>query len=259
MGIGIALLPQGRDMKLLRRKFLELTGGIVAAAAFPQFALADNYPTRPVRIIAGFAAGGGVDITARLIGQWLADRLGQSFVVENRAGAGGNIGTEAVVNAAPDGYTLLLATIPNAVNATLYEKLNFNFIRDIAPVGGIIRVPQVILVHPAVPAKTLPEFIAYAKANPEKVNMGSAGSGSAPHLAGALFSFLAGIKMVHVAYRGQGPALADLLSGQVQVFFATTPGMTDFIRSGKLRALAVTTASRAEVLPDLPTVGEFVP
>jgi tripartite-type tricarboxylate transporter receptor subunit TctC len=153
----------------------------------------------------------------------------------------------------------LLATIPNAVNATLYEKLNFNFIRDIAPVGGIIRVPLVILVHPSVPAKTLPEFIAYAKANPEKVNMGSAGSGSAPHLAGALFSFLAGIKMVHVPYRGQGPALADLLSGQVQIFFATTPGMTDFIRSGKLRALAVTTASRAEVLPDLPTLGEFVP
>jgi tripartite-type tricarboxylate transporter receptor subunit TctC len=212
-----------------------------------------------VRIIAGFAAGGGVDITARLIGEWLSERLGQPFVTENRAGAGGNIGTEAVVNAVPDGYTLLLATIPNAVNATLYEKLSFNFIRDIAPVGGIIRVPQVILVHPSVPVKTIPDFIAYAKANPEKVNMGSAGSGSAPHLAGVLFSYLAGIKMVHVPYRGQGPALADLLSGQVQVFFATTPGMTDFIRSGKLRALAVTTALRAEVLPELPTVGEFVP
>src|SRR5882724_7090235 len=246
-------------MKLLRRQFLQLAGAAAAAPAFPQRAAALDYPTRPVRIIAGFAAGGGVDVTARLIGQWLTDRLGQSFVIENRPGAGGNIGTEAVVNAAPDGYTLLLATIPNAVNATLYEKLNFNFIRDIAPVGGIIRVPQVVLVHPSVPAKTIPEFIAYAKTNPEKVNMGSAGSGSAPHLAGALFSFLTGIKMVHVPYRGQGPALADLLSGQVQAFFATTPGMTEFIRSGKLRALAVTTASRAEVLPDLPTVGEFVP
>jgi tripartite-type tricarboxylate transporter receptor subunit TctC len=246
-------------MKLPRRRFLHLAASVAALPAVSRIARAQGYPSRPVRIIAAFAAGGGVDITARLIGEWLSERLGQSFVTENRTGAGGNIGTEAVVNAAPDGYTLLLATIPNAVNATLYEKLNFNFIRDIAPVGGIIRVAQVILVHPSVPAKTLPEFIAYAKANPEKVNMGSAGSGSAPHLAGALFGFLAGIKMVHVPYRGQGPALADLLSGQVQVFFATTPGMTDFIRSGKLRALAVTTASRAEVLPDLPTIGEFVP
>jgi len=246
-------------MILNRRQFLHLAAGAAALPAVSRVAWAQAYPTRPVRIIVGFGAGGGVDITARLIGERLSERLGQSFVTENRTGASGNIGTEAVVNAAPDGYTLLLATIPNAVNATLYEKLNFNFIRDIAPVGGIIRVPQVILVHPSVPAKTIPEFIAYAKANPDKVNMGSAGSGSAPHLAGALFSFLAGIKMVHVPYRGQGPALADLLSGQVQVFFATTPGMTDFIRSGKLRALAVTTASRAEVLPDLPTVGEFVP
>src|SRR5213078_2335929 len=171
MGIGIALLPQGRDMKLLRRKFLELTGGIVAAAAFPQFALAENYPARPVRIIAGFAAGGGVDITARLIGQWLSDRLGQSFVTENRPGAGGNIGTEAVVNATPDGHTLLLATVPNAVNGALYEKLNFNFIRDIAPVAGVIRVPMVILVHPSVPAKTVPEFTAFSKTNPGNVNM----------------------------------------------------------------------------------------
>jgi tripartite-type tricarboxylate transporter receptor subunit TctC len=246
-------------MRLARRQLLQLAAGAAALPARSQSARAQAYPSRPVRIIAGFAAGGGVDITARLIGEWLSERLGQSFVTENRAGAGGNIGTEAVVNAAPDGYTLLLATIPNAVNATLYEKLNFNFIRDIAPVGGIIRVPQVILVHPSVPAKTIPEFIAYAKANPEKINMGSAGSGSAPHLAGVLFSYLTGIKMVHVPYRGQGPALADLLSGQVQVFFATTPGMTDFIRSGRLRALAVTTASRAEVLPELPTVGDFVP
>jgi tripartite-type tricarboxylate transporter receptor subunit TctC len=242
-----------------RRQFLHLAAGAAALPALLSIARAQAYPSRPVRIIAGFAAGGGVDITARLIGEWLSERLGQSFITENRAGAGGNIGTEVVVNAAPDGYTLLLATIPNAVNATLYEKLNFNFIRDIAPVGGIIRVPQIILVHPSVPAKTVPEFIAYAKANPDKVNMGSAGSGSAPHLAGALFGFSAGITMVHVPYRGQGAALADLLSGQVQVFFATTPGMTDFIRSGKLRALAVTTASRVEMLPDVPTAGEFLP
>jgi tripartite-type tricarboxylate transporter receptor subunit TctC len=246
-------------MKLPRRQFLHLAAGAAALPIISRRARAQAYPSRPVRIIAGFPAGGGVDITARLIGEWLSERLGQQFIIDNRPGASGNIGTEAVVKAPADGHTLLLATIPNAVNATLYEKLNFNFIRDIAPVGGVIRVPQVILVHPSVPAKTIPEFIAYAKANPEKVNMGSAGSGSAPHLAGALFSFLSGIKMVHVPYRGQGPALTDLLSGQVQVFFATTPGMTDFIRSGKLRALAVTTASRAQVLPDLPTLGEFVP
>jgi len=258
-GIGIAFPPRGRDMKLLRRKFLELAGGVVAAAAFPPFASADDYPARPVRIIAGFAAGGGVDITARLIGQWLADRLGQSFVVENRAGAGGNIGTEAVVNAAPDGYTLLLATVPNAVNASLYDKLNFNFIRGIAPVAGIVRVPMVILLHPSVPAKTVPEFISYAKANPGKINMASAGNGSAPHMAGELFKMMAGVDMVHVPYRGQGPALSDLLGGQVQVYFATAPGTTDYIATGKLRALAVTSASRAELLPELPTVADFVP
>ena len=224
-----------------------------------RIASAQAYPARPVRIIVAFAAGGGVDITARLIGQWLSDRLGQSFITENRPGAGGNIGTEAVVNAPPDGYTLLLATVPNAVNATLYEKLNFSFIRDIAPVAGIIRVPQVILVHPSLPAKTVPEFISYAKANPGKVNMASAGNGSAPHMAGELFNVMAGVHIVHVPYRGQGPALTDLLGGQVQVLFATTPGTTDFIRTGKLRALAVTTASRAEVLPDLPTVADFLP
>src|SRR5712672_2290265 len=246
-------------MKLLRRQFLKLAGVIVAAPAFPRLASALDYPSRPVRIIAGFAAGGGVDITARLIGQWLTDRLGQSFVIENRPGAGGNIGTEAVVNAAPDGYTLLLATVPNAVNATLYEKLSFNFVRDIAPVAGIIRVPQIILLQPSVPAKTVPDFIAYAKANPGKVNMASAGSGSAPHMAGELFNVMVGTSMVHVAYRGQGQALADLLGGQVQVMFATTPGTIDYIKTGKLRALAVTTTSRAQVLPDLPTVGDFVP
>jgi len=246
-------------MKLLRRQFLKLAGIIVAAPAFPRLASALDYPTRPVRIVAGFAAGGGVDITARLIGQWLTDRLGQSFVIENRAGAGGNIGTEAVANAAPDGYTLLLATVPNAVNASLYEKLNFNFIRDIAPVAGIIRVPMVILLNPSVPAKTVPEFIAYAKANPGKVNMASAGNGSAPHMAGELFKMMAGVNLVHVPYRGQGPALTDLLGGEVQVLFATAPGTTDYIATRKLRALAVTSASRAEVLPELPTVADSVP
>jgi tripartite-type tricarboxylate transporter receptor subunit TctC len=246
-------------MKLPRRKFLHLTVGAAALPPVSRIAWAQTYPTRPVRIVAAFAAGGGVDITARLIGQWLSDRLGQAFVVENRPGAGGNIGTEAVVNAPSDGHTLLLATVPNAVNATLYEKLNFNFIRDTAPVSGIIRVPMVILLHPSVPAKTVPELIAYAKANPGKVNMASAGTGSGPHMAGALFNFIAGVNMVHVPYRGQGPALSDLLGGQVQVYFATTPGTSDFVRTGRLRALAVTSPTRAEVFSELPRVGDFVP
>jgi tripartite-type tricarboxylate transporter receptor subunit TctC len=246
-------------MKLLRRTLMSSAAAALAAAAFPHFASAEDYPTRPVRIVAGFAAGGGVDITARLIGQWLNERLGQSFVTENRPGAGGNIGTEAVVNAAPDGYTLLLATVPNAVNASLYEKLNFNFIRDTAPVAGIIRVPMVILLNPSVPAKTVPEFIDYAKANPGKINMASAGNGSAPHMAGELFKMMAGVNLVHIPYRGQGPALTDLLGGDVQVLFATAPGTTDYIRTGKLRALAITTAARAKMLPELPTVADFVP
>jgi tripartite-type tricarboxylate transporter receptor subunit TctC len=246
-------------MKLPRRTLLTSAATALAAAALPRFASGEDYPSRPVRIIAGFAAGGGVDITARLIGQWLNERLGQSFVTENRPGAGGNIGTEAVVNAAPDGYTLLLSTVPNAVNASLYEKLNFNFLRDTAPVGGIIRVPMVILLNPSVPAKTVPEFIGYAKANPGKINMASAGNGSAPHMAGELFKMLAGVDLVHIPYRGQGPALTDLLGGDVQVLFATAPGTTDYIRTGKLRALAVTSAARAEVLPELPTVADFVP
>jgi tripartite-type tricarboxylate transporter receptor subunit TctC len=246
-------------MKLPRRVLITSAAATLVAASFPRLASADDYPTRPVRIIAGFAAGGGVDVTARLIGQWLAGRLGQSFVIENRTGAGGNVGTEAVVNAAPDGYTLLLATVPNAVNASLYEKLNFNFIRDTAPVAGIIRVPMVMLLNPSVPAKTVAEFIAYAKANPEKVNMASAGNGSAPHMAGELFKIMAGVNLVHVPYRGQGPALSDLLGGQVQVLFAATPGTTDYIATGKLRALAVTSAVRAEVLPQLPVIADFVP
>jgi tripartite-type tricarboxylate transporter receptor subunit TctC len=246
-------------VKLLRRKFLRLAAAALAAAALPRGAAAQDYPSRPVRIVAGFAAGGGVDITARLIGQWLADRLGQSFVIENRPGAGGNIGTEAVVNAAPDGYTLLLSTVPNAVNASLYEKLNFNFLRDTAPVAGIIRVPMVILLNPSVPATTVPEFIAYANAKPGKINMASAGNGSAPHIAGELFKMMAGVDLVHIPYRGQGPALTDLLGGDVQVLFATAPGTSDYIKTGKLRALAVTSAARATILPQLATVGDFVP
>ena len=211
-----------------------------------------------MRIVAGFAAGGGVDITARLIGQWFSQRLGQPFVTENRPGAGGNIGTETVVNAAPDGHMLLLSTLPNAVNATLYENLNFNFMRDTVPVAGIIRVPMAILVHPSLPANSVAELIAYAKQNPGKINMASAGTGSAPHMAGELFKYMAGVNMVHVPYRGQGPALTDLLAGTVQVLFATTPGTADFIRSGKLRALGVTTASQAELFSTLPKVGDTV-
>jgi tripartite-type tricarboxylate transporter receptor subunit TctC len=245
-------------MRISRRKFLHLSAGVAALPAASPRASANTYPTRPVRILAGFAAGGGVDITARIIGQRLSDRLGQSFITENRPGAGGNIATDLVVNAPPDGYTLLLSTVPNAVNATLYDNLGFDFMRDTAPVAGIIRVAMVVLVHPSVPANTLREFLSYVKANPGKVNMASAGIGSAPHMAGELFNFMAGVKMVHVPYRGQGPALADLLGGQVQVLFATTPGITDYIKSGRLRALGVTTASRVDVLPDVPPVGDVV-
>jgi tripartite-type tricarboxylate transporter receptor subunit TctC len=245
-------------MRISRRKFLHLSAGVAALPAASPRASANTYPTRPVRILAGFAAGGGVDITARIIGQWLSDRLGRSFITENRPGAGGNIATDLVVNAPADGYTLLLSTVPNAVNATLYENLGFDFMRDTAPVAGIIRVAMVVLVHPSVPANTLPEFLSYVKANPGKVNMASAGIGSAPHMAGELFNFMAGVKMVHVPYRGQGPALADLLGGQVEVLFATTPGITDYIKSGRLRALGVTTASRVDVLPDVPPIGDVV-
>jgi tripartite-type tricarboxylate transporter receptor subunit TctC len=245
--------------RLPRREFVRLAAAAAVVPALPRLASAQAYPTRMVRIVVGFAAGGGVDITARLIGQWLSERLGQSFVVENRPGADGNLGTEAVINAPGDGYTLLLATVPNAVNATLYPKLSFNFMRDTAPVAGVIRVPMVVLIHPSVPAKTIPEFITYAKANPGRINMASAGTGSAPHMAGELFKTMADVDLVHVPYRGQGPALTDLLGGQVQISFATAPGTADYIRTGKLRALAVTTASRADVLRDLPTVGSFLP
>jgi tripartite-type tricarboxylate transporter receptor subunit TctC len=212
-----------------------------------------------VRIVVAAAAGGGIDIVARLTGQWLSERLGQPFVIENRPGAGTNIGTEAVVRAPADGYTLLLVDSSGAINATLYDKLTYDFIRDIAPVAAIVGVSNVVYVHPSVPAKTIPEFIAYAKANPGKINMASGGSGSSGHMAGELFKLMAGVNLVHVPYRGQGPAFAELLGGQVQVMFATTPGTTEHISTGKIRALAVTTATRSDMLPDIPTVGDFVP
>jgi len=246
-------------MKLLRRKFLYLTAG---AAAFPvatRIASAESYPSRPVHIIVGFPPGGATDINARLIGQWLSERLGQPFIIENRPGAGSNIGTELVVHAVPDGYTVLLAGPPTAINATLYEKLNFNFIRDIAPIASIVREPLIMVVNPSVPAKTVPEFIAYAKANPGKINMASAGNGSVVHIAGELFKMMAGVDMVHVPYKGGGPGVTDLLGGQVQVMFATAPSSIEFVKAGKLRALAVTTATRLAALPDIATVGEFVP
>ena len=247
-------------MKLPRRQFLHLAAGAAALPAVSRFAWAQTYPSRPVRIIVGFAAGGPNDILARLIGQWLSERLGQPFVIENRPGAGSNIATEAVVRAPPDGYTLLLVGPPNAINATLYDKLNFNFIRDIAPVASIIRGALVMVVHPSVPAKTLPEFIAYAKANPGKLSYGSGGVGGITHITAELFKHEAGgLDMVHVPYRGVAPALTDLLGGQVQVVFANSAPSIEYIRAGKLRALAITTATRSDALPDIPTVGEFVP
>jgi tripartite-type tricarboxylate transporter receptor subunit TctC len=242
-----------------RRQFLHLAAGAAALPAVSRIAQAQAYPSRPVRIIAGFAPGGGVDIVARLIGQWLSERLGQQFIIENRPGAGTNIATEAVVRAPADGYTLLLVNPANAINATLYDNLSFNFIRDVAPVAGIMVVPNVMVVHPSVPAKTVPEFIAYAKANLGKINMGSGGIGGPSHVAGELFKMMAGVDLVHVPYRGVAPALTDLIGGQVQVIFSTMPGSIEYIRTGKLRALAVTTAMRAEALPDIPAVGEFVP
>jgi tripartite-type tricarboxylate transporter receptor subunit TctC len=252
-----------RAKKMERRKFLSLVGAAagfsgIARAFAPAFAQG-AYPSRPVRLIAGFAAGGGVDISARLIGQWLSKRLGQPFVIENRAGADGNIATETVVGAPADGYTLLLATLPNAVNATLYPNLKFVFLRDMAPVAGIIRVPMVVLVHPSLPVANISQLVAYAKANPGALNMASAGNGSAPHMAGELFCSMAGVTMTHVAYRGQGPALSDLIGGQVQILFAAAPGTADYIKAGTLRALAVTAASHAAVLSELPTVASSVP
>jgi tripartite-type tricarboxylate transporter receptor subunit TctC len=257
-----ALIQEGthmKNLKLPRRKFLHLAAGATALSTSSRIARAQSYPTRPVRIIVGFAAGGGQDIVARLIGQWLSDKLGQTFLVDNRPGANGNIATEAVVKAPSDGYTLLHFSSTVAINATLYEKLNFDFIRDIAPVASIIRTVQVMEVHPSIPAATVPEFIAYAKANPDKINMASAGTGNSSHVAGELFKVMTGINMQHVPYRGTAPAMQDLLTNRVQVMFDSLPSSLEHIRAGRLRALAVTTAARSEALPDIPTIAEFVP
>jgi tripartite-type tricarboxylate transporter receptor subunit TctC len=245
-------------MRIHRRQFLFLSG---SAAVFPavQSAWAENYPARPVHMIIPQAAGSSSDITGRLFGQWLSERLGQQFVVDDRPGAGGNIGTEAAVRSPADGYTMLLVNSQNAINATLYDKLSFDFIRDIAPVAGVDRVPLIMEVHPSFPAKTVPEFIAYAKAHPGKVNMASAGIGGPQHVAGELFKFMAGVDLVHVPYRGTTPAVTDLLAGHVQVMFDVTPTSLPHIKAGALRPLAVTTAKRLDVLPDVPTVGDFLP
>jgi tripartite-type tricarboxylate transporter receptor subunit TctC len=244
-------------MKFTRRRFATLAGAAAAALAAPHLARAQAYPVRTVRLIVGFPAGGAADITGRLMGQWLSERIGQPFVIENRPGAGTNIGTEAVVRASPDGYTLLLISAANTINATLYERLNFNFIRDVAPVAGLIRGPLVMVVHPSVPAKTVPEFIAYAKANPGRNNMGSAGNGTPGHMSGELFKMMTRLDLVHVPYRGGAPALTDLLAGQVQVMFDNLPTSIEHIRAGRLQALAVTTSARSQMLPELPTVSEL--
>ncbi len=250
-------------MNIRRRKFLQFGAAGIAATvalpALPRIASAQAYPIRPVRILVGFSAGGLTDTVARLIGQRLSERLGQQFLVENRTGAATNIAAEAVVRAPADGYTLLLATSTNAINATVYEKLNFNFVRDVAPVAIIVDAPLVMEVHPSVPAKTVPEFIAYAKANPGKINMASGGTGTSPQVAGALFKMMAGVDLMDVPYRGSAPALTDMLGGQIQVFFDTLPTSLEYIRAGQLRALAVTTTKRLDVLPEIPTVSDFLP
>jgi tripartite-type tricarboxylate transporter receptor subunit TctC len=246
-------------MRVPRRHFLQLAAGAAVLPAMPRFAGAQSYPSRPVRWIVGFAAGGPQDIVARLLAQQLSERLGQQFVIENRAGAGGNIGTEAVVRSPADGYTMLMIGPSATINATLYDNLSFVFLRDIAPVASIIRTSNVMEVHPSFPAKTVPEFIAYAKAHPGKINMASAGSGSSQHMAGELFKMMAGVDMVHVPYRGAAPALTDPLAGQVQVMFDNLTSSVEHVRGGRLRGLAVTTAARSEALPDLPIVGDFVP
>jgi tripartite-type tricarboxylate transporter receptor subunit TctC len=246
-------------MKLPRRQFLHLATGAAALPAVSRIARAQAYPTRPVRLIVGFAPSGGNDIVARLIAQWFTERLGQSFVVDNRPGGGSNIGTEAVVNAPPDGYTLLLVSAANAINASMFDKLNFNFIQDIGAVGGLISVPSIILLHPSVQVRSVPEFITYAKHNPGKLSMASGGTATTTHLAGELLKMMAGIDMTHVPYRGTGPAITDLLGGQVQVMFGSAPSSVQYIKSGQLRGLAVTSPKRLATLPDLPTVGESVP
>ncbi len=246
-------------MKLPRRQFLHLAAGAATLPAISRIASADTYPSRPVHIIAGYAAGGATDISARLVGQWLSERLGQQFVIDNRPGASSNIGTELVVRAPPDGYTLLQVGLTNAINATLFDKLNFDFIRDIAPVASTMRTINVMEVNPSFPAKTVPEFITYVKANPGKINMATTGAGSPPHLNGELFNVMAGVNLVPVSYRSSAPALTDLLGGPVQVMFDNILSSIAHIRAGKLRALAVTSAKRSDLLPDIPTVGEFVP
>jgi tripartite-type tricarboxylate transporter receptor subunit TctC len=247
-------------MKLPRRRFLRLAAGAAALPAVSRIARAQTYPSRPVRVIVPFAPAGTTDILARLIGQWLSEQLGQSFIVENRPGASTMIGTEAVVRAPADGYTLILAATASAINTTLYEKkISYDFLRDIAPIAGILRVPNVVVVHPSLPVRTIPELIAYAKANPGRINVESPGAGTSSHLAGELFKVMTGVDMVHVQYRGNGPALIDLLAGQVQVGFDTMPASIEYVRAGKLRALAVSTVTRSQTLPDLPTVSEFVP
>jgi tripartite-type tricarboxylate transporter receptor subunit TctC len=246
-------------VSLPRRRLLQLAAGAAASATAARFAAAQVYPARPVRWIIGFAPGGTTDIISRVIVQHLGEQLGQPFVIESRPGAGTNIATESVVRAAADGYTLLFVGAPNAINASLYAKLNFNFIRDIAPVAGIVRVPNVMVVHPSVPVATVPEFIAYAKANPGRINMASSGVGSSPHLAGELFRMMAGVDIQHVPYRGAAPAMTDLLAGQVQLYFVTTPSSLGHIRAGRVRPIGVTTAARIAELPDLPTIAEFLP
>jgi tripartite-type tricarboxylate transporter receptor subunit TctC len=246
-------------MKLPRRNFLHLAAGAAALPAVSQIAWAQAYPSRPVRLIVPFPPGGPTDTVARPMGQWLSERLGQPVIIENRPGAGSNIGTEAVVRAPPDGHTLLMIAPSSTINATLYDKLNFNLVRDIAPVATITRQPQVMVVNPSFPAKTVPEFITYAKANPGKINMASPGIGTGPHLSGELFKMMTGVNLVHVPYRGTAPAITDLIAGQVQVLFTSPFGLIEYIKAGKLRALGVTTTMRSDALPDLPVLGDFVP
>jgi len=246
-------------MKLPRRQFLHLAAGAAAMPAASVIARAQTYPARPVRIIVGYAAGGGTDISARVVGQWLSERLGQQFIIENRPGAATNIATEAVARSLPDGYTLLLVTAANAINATYYEKLNFDFIQDIAPVAAVMRVPLVMVVNPSFSARTVPELIAYAKANPRKINFASGGAGGPDHMAAEYFKLVTGTEMLHVPYRGLGPALTDLIGGQVQLIFATMPAAIEYIKADRLRALAVTTSARSEALPDVPMVADSLP
>jgi tripartite-type tricarboxylate transporter receptor subunit TctC len=246
-------------MKIARRKFLNLAAGATLLPATSQIARSETYPSRPVHLVVFYAAGGGNDIIARLMGQWLSERLGQAFIIENRPGGGGNLGTEYVVRAAPDGYTLLLSSTANTVNASLYNNLDFDFVRDIAPVASISYEPNIMVVNPSVPAKTIPEFIAYAKANPGKINFGSAGIGSSQQMSGELFKMMAGVDMTHIPFRGTAPALTSLLGGQVQLMFASMPATLEYVRAGKLLALGVTIPKRSDVLPDVPAVGEFLP